>query len=61
MKAPFKRGQLLNYAGIDFPHGTVKYVKWWGIQRAALMIVKLDDGRQVTVRVDECKPLEEKA
>ena len=54
--APFKRGTLLDYTGAHFPHGQVKYVKWWGFARAALIVVQLQDGRKVTVHVSEVKP-----
>lgn len=45
--APHKRGTKLTYTCPR--HGTkteVKYVRWWGIQRAALIIVRFPDGRE---------------
>lgn len=56
MKAPFKRGTRLVWRG-----RTVKYVKWMGFERAALIIVedpnsKTVAGRRFTVHVDEVKP-----
>lgn len=56
MKAPFKRGTLLVWRGRQ-----VKYVKWMGFERSALIIVedrnsKTIAGRRFTVHVDEVKP-----
>lgn len=56
MAAPYKRGTKLQYNGAHHPHGEVVYVKWWGIQRAALIIVRFADGVERTVHVHEVKP-----
>lgn len=54
-KAPFKRGTKLDYAGAHHPHGLVTYVKWWGIMRSALIIVRFPDGKEATVHINEVK------
>ncbi len=52
MKAPYKRGTLLSYNG-----NCVKYVRWWGIQRSSLIVVRFDDGSEKTVHVSEVSPV----
>lgn len=54
-KAPFKRGQKLHYSGPDHPHGQCKYVRWWGFQRAALIVVRFPCGRELTAHVNDVK------
>jgi hypothetical protein len=34
----------------------VKYVKWWGFQRSALIVVRFADGQERTVHVNEVRP-----
>lgn len=56
MKAPFKRGTSLQYTCPR--HGTqtvVKYVKWWGIMRSALIVVRFPNGKETTVHVNDVK------
>jgi len=55
MKAPFKRGQKLTYTlpcGHQVP---ATYVKWWGIHRSTLIVVKGPDGTCATVHVNDVK------
>lgn len=55
-KAPFKRGTLLTYTCPK--HGCqaeVKYVRWWGIMRSALIVVRGPDGKEATVHVNYVK------
>lgn len=51
VKAPFKRGTKLLFRG----KVEVKYIKWWGFSRAALIIVEGPDGTRATVHVNEVK------
>jgi len=58
MKAPFKRGARLTHTCPI--HGTqveVKYLKWWGIMRSSLIVVRFPDGKETTVHVAEVKVL----
>lgn len=61
MKAPFRRGQPLYYSGAHRPHGPVKYVRWMGFERSALVVVEFPDGTRATVHVSEVSPREDGA
>lgn len=57
MKAPFKRGARLTYTCPR--HGTktpVKYIKWLGFARSALIVVEGPDGKRVVVHVNDVAP-----
>ena len=58
MKAPFKRGTMLTHTpesgGNDV---TVKYIKWMGRERAALIFVEFYPGDVRIVRTDSVTPV----
>lgn len=58
MPAPYKRGTKLVYSGCDFKKGVVTYKRWWGFQRAALIVVLSEDGNEHTVHQDDVKPVQ---
>jgi len=54
MKAPFRRGQMLWYTCPKGHKSMVKYVRWWGIMRSALIVIRLcDKGPEITVHVSD--------
>lgn len=59
MKAPFKRGTKLTVTDSYINKGSptaAKYVKWYGFQRASLVMVKLDEnGELYNVHIKDCK------
>ena len=59
MPAPFKRGTKLIYTCKNGHKVKVKYMKWWGFSRSALIVVKGPDGKEATVHVNDVKVDEE--
>ena len=56
VKAPFKRGTKLTFTCRK--HGTqtpVTYVRWWGFERSALIVVRWPDKSESTVHLDDVK------
>lgn len=60
MKAPYKRGTKLTYVPCRDPQRKfeVKYVKWLGIMRSALIVIRLPCGHERTAHGDEVKEAE---
>lgn len=59
MAAPFKRGQLLIHTNSKGQKREVKYVKWLGIQRSALVFVKCIGSEHVwCAHVNELTPMD---
>lgn len=54
MTAPFKRGTKLLFGKKEIP---VKYVKWMGFERSALIVVEDANGARATVHVNDVKPV----
>ena len=61
--APFKRGTKLTVTDPNINGGKpteAKYVRWWGAERSALVVVKYACGKggehETTTHVDFCRP-----